>query len=209
MVKLPLTLHLAHFAQAVIVNMETRQPLLPCRRRRYVSPKPACPICQRKFNFYQEVYYHTIEVHHQELDATFTCEICFRVCQNQKGLSVHRTCAHKDLPSQVSLQQGLVYQQRRLEVAAAENIGSPVPIKSAIKDEIPSSPAMPSPAELNLSPGPTDNSVTCPVCAKLFTKGEMERHIGGHDEEIAEVYFGLRNAAKAIVADLVMEITKS
>jgi hypothetical protein len=102
-----------------------------------------------------------------------------------------------------------MYEQGRLEAAAAENIGCPVPIKSAIKDEIPSAPAMPSPLELKLSPEPTDNSVTCPVCAKLFTKGEMERHIGGHDEEVAEIYFGLRNAAKAIVADLVMEITKS
>ena len=171
------------------LKMQTRPSLATSKRQRYIRPKPLCPLCQQMFYTYHEVYLHALETHKQALDATFTCETCFQVCRNHKGLEVHRTYTHRERPWKLALQNGkggdTPYKQRR--VAATGDNDTPV---QDIKLEVPAT-----------------AYVTCPACAQAFSKAEMETHISEHDEEVVSAYSGLSNAVKRIVAELVMEMT--
>jgi len=179
--------------------MQTR-PSSTFRRQRYISPKPACPICQRKFPTYNDVYIHALETHKQEIDTTFTCGTCFQVCQNHKGLAVHRTHTHSERAWKLALKSGgaedTLRKLRRL--GSTEDNGSPAPIKLELPVACPAS---------LVQPYTETCTVNCPVCVQTFSKAEMETHIGVHDAEIASAYRGLSDVAKLQMAELVLEMT--
>ena len=218
--------------------METRlTSLSPCYLpHHYVRPLSTCPFCQRKFTHYHETYLHALETHNQTIDATYTCELCKQVCQNRRGLNVHKTHTHCEWSRSCSIKREREEEKERLckrarlsDTAGKDDGVWHTPTSSPIKSEfctlpvpparLPSPPThlsepSPPPAALPLHypapsvrlPSPSPVTVTCPVCAETYSREEAEVHISVHDEAIVSAYCDLTEVAKVMVAGMIMEL---